>query len=360
MASWPIHVAIQEDESLSSWLSRAALENGCDPLVLTGSIWPKWRVWTTDIDRGIPTPKQGALILASGLDVNSIQQAALSLDAILCSSHPLPLHGVWPWVLGLGARNRSYKGGVQFCPCCLADDLKPYFRRHWRFSWVTGCLLHRVRLIDRCFQCHLPIEPHRLEAVNTTVLCICSSCGFDFRYSATEQALIGAMSFQSQAFRAMSKEAVADADQLWPPDQWFDTCRHLVMIIRRSTYLADSAMSRALADTGLDIRGIPSESLHLKLELLPVETREKLLACLDKLLSNIEIFAQNLKLQGVQANSLMGRDHSLPPSLILLTEQLERIDRELVQPRKKIQVKPKSKASVLKAWARLKRKYRVE
>lgn len=360
MASWPIKVALQEDESLSSWLSRAALENGCDPLVLTGSIWPKWRVWTTDIDRGIPTSKQGALILASGLDVNSIQQAALSLDAILLSSHPLPLHGVWPWVLGLGARNRSYKGGVQFCPCCLADDLKPYFRRHWRFAWITGCSLHSVRLIDRCSQCRKPIEPHRLEAIKAVELATCSSCGFDLRCSLTTPVLPYIISFQAKAFAVMNKGAVESGDKLWLSEQWFDACRHLVMIIRRSIYAPDSAMTLALIDTGLNIRELPTETLAFKLELLPVEAREKLLVCIYSLLSNLERFALNLKLHEVQANSLMGRENCLPPMLVSLIDPLERVNRRLDQPRKKIHSQQKSKESVLKAWARLKRKYRIE
>lgn len=360
MASWPIHVALQEDESLSSWLSRAALENGCDPLVLTGSVWLKWRVWTTDIDRGIPASKQSALILASGFDASLLQQAALSSVAELFSSRPLPVHGLWPWILGLGARNRSYKGGIQFCPCCLADDLKPYFRRQWRFSWVTGCSLHGVRLIDRCTQCRKPIEPHCLEAINTVELSTCSFCGFDLRHSVTAPVLPYAMSFQVKAFAAMNKRTVEINDQLWLPSQWFDACRHLVMIIRRSTYASDSAMTRALIDTGLNIRELPTENLAFKLELLPVEAREKLLACLYSLLSNLENFALNLKLYGVQANSLMGRENFLPPMLASLINPLERVNIRLDQPRKKAHSKRKSKESVLKAWARLKRKYRIE
>ncbi len=360
MASWPIKVALQEDESLSSWLSRAALENGCDPLVLTGSIWPKWRVWTTDIDRGIPISKQSALILASGLDASLFQQAALSLDAELFSSCSLPVHGLWPWILGLGARNRSYKGGIQFCPCCFADDLKPYFRRHWRFAWVTGCSLHGVRLIDSCSQCRKPIEPHRLEAINAVELSACSSCGFDLRHAVAMRALPCALSLQEKAFTAINNGIVEINDELWLPEQWFDACRHLMMIIRRSAYVHDSAMTRALIGTGLNIQEIPTESLAFKLELLPVEAREKLLACFDSLLSNWERFALNLKLYGVQANSLMGREDYLPPILASLISPLERVDRRLGQPRKTTCGKPKSKESVLKAWARLKRKHRVE
>ena len=88
MASWPINVALQEDESLSSWLSRAALENGCDPLVLTGNVWPKWRVWTTDIDRGMSEERLLTLEKASCINVQSFEAASLRPTGSLITSGP--------------------------------------------------------------------------------------------------------------------------------------------------------------------------------------------------------------------------------------------------------------------------------
>lgn len=359
MPLWPVKVRLLDDESLSSWLARAALENGCDPLVLTASVWPNWRVWTTDIDRGIPPARQREIALVSGVGCALIQQASLSREAKLCSSAPLPIHGVWPWILGLGVRNRSYRGGIQFCPCCLAQDSKPYFRRQWRFSWVTGCAKHYVGLNESCEQCFRPIEPQRLEAINATALSLCASCGFDLRDSVTKPVLEGAMRFQLQAVRAMD----VGAEEIWGRSllagQWFDTCRHLVTILRRSTLLPDSAMANALYKSGIDTRVFSPESLDLQFELLAVKPRQQLLACLYKLLNCLEIFAQNLKYQGAQSNSLMNRQGSLPPALMLLVDQLEGEERQLVESRKYKFGKPKSKVSVLKAWARLQRKYRI-
>lgn len=359
MSLWPVNVLLLDDESLSSWLTRVALENGCDPLVMTSVVWPRWRVWTTDIDRGISVERQVAISLRTGVECDSIQRASISLEAKLFSTTSLPRYGVWPWVLGLGTRNRSYRGGVQFCPYCIAEDPIPYFRRLWRFSWVTGCMAHRVQLLDRCVKCLKPIEPHRLEAINAVNLSQCSSCGFDLRDSVSRPILDDAMSFQLQAFAAVRKGSEEVVGQILSTNQWFDVCRHLIVILRRSNSQPDSALAKALYKSGLDTRELPLESLHLQLELLTITAREPLLACLYKLLNNLDIFACNLSSQGAQVNSLMGRQGSLPPALTFLVEQLGREDRFLGAPRKHIFKKPRSDISVIKAWARLKRKYRI-
>ncbi|MFE8730337.1 TniQ family protein, partial [Aeromonas hydrophila] len=48
---WPVQISPFKDELLSSWLVRASLAHGCDPMSLTSAVWPTWRAWTVDIDR---------------------------------------------------------------------------------------------------------------------------------------------------------------------------------------------------------------------------------------------------------------------------------------------------------------------
>lgn len=360
MTSWPVHVEMLEDESISSWLVRSALENGCDPLVLTGSMWPDRRIWTTDIDRGIPEERLESISAASDIGKLSIQRAALSHEACLLSPRGIKKHGVWPWVQGLGARNRRYRGGVQYCPCCLSGDLKPYFRRHWRFSWSTGCLRHNVRLIDSCPQCSKPVEPHRLEAIQSVRLSLCASCGFDLRQSPSEEALRNAQDFQLCAFSVVSSKTGEMAGTGVRVDEWFEACRHLIGLLRRSANSPGSILALALKDVGVDVRLVARESLSLQLELLPVVVRSNLLACLDQLLPSLELFAASLRERGASANCVWGRERYLPSALRLLTEQLVQAERPKTRGRQRARGKPRSTVTVLKAWARLKRKYGIE
>lgn len=360
MTRWPIYVEMFEDESISSWLIRCALENGCDPLVLTSVLWPKWRVWTTDIDRGIPYERQEVISSLSGIKLQAIQQAALNHEVGLLSSVDLPKHGVWPWVQGLGARNRRYRYSLQFCPCCFSEDTKPYFRRHWRFSWNTGCLLHNVRLLDRCIQCLKPIEPQRLEAMQSIRLSDCASCGFDLRGSPSSKVLLDAQAFQKKAFSNMRTATAEIAGEVIGVEEWFRVCRHLVGLIRRSVNRPESTLSIALNESGCNIQNITPESLTLQFELLPVSVRENLLSCLEQLLCNLKPFAKNLKERGVLVSGVLGSGKDIPDALSFLTEQLKQMETLRGLKRQKNLRKPKSKTSVLKAWARLKRKYGIE
>lgn len=180
---WTLRVSLLADESLSSWLARAALIQGCDPLVLTGAVWPGWRIWAQDVDRDISLTRLNPLVRASGIPAAEFQQAALRSVCEQISGHPLPEHRMWPWLLALGTRNRSRRGGQQCCPLCLAQDTEPYFRRVWRLAWHVRCTLHSVPLIDACPACQAPIEPHRLVAEDRH-LGQCSRCKCDWRNTA--------------------------------------------------------------------------------------------------------------------------------------------------------------------------------
>ena len=144
--------------------SSAALRQGCDPLSLTGAIWPTWRIWTRDIDREIPLARMRPLVNASGISSAKFQKAGMRDDCEKVVGYSLPETRTWPWLLALGSRNRTRHGGQQVCTLCLAEDSTPYLRRHWRFAWHTGCRFHGVQLVDECPACKAPIEPHRLTA----------------------------------------------------------------------------------------------------------------------------------------------------------------------------------------------------
>ena len=69
-------VAPAPDELISSWLARAALHAGCDPLDLTACLWPGWRAWIRELDLGLPSDRAAQLVASFLDDVDDIHAHA--------------------------------------------------------------------------------------------------------------------------------------------------------------------------------------------------------------------------------------------------------------------------------------------
>lgn len=74
---WPLVPPLQEDEILSSWLVRSALAHGCDPLTLTGTVWPGKRFWTRDPDMKLSSEEAEKLSRYSGIQRNLLDASTL-------------------------------------------------------------------------------------------------------------------------------------------------------------------------------------------------------------------------------------------------------------------------------------------
>lgn len=196
--SWAVHVPLLPGELFSTWLSRAALVQGCDPMVLTGSLWPGWRAWTRDLDRGLSIERMDVLVAKSGLGHQQLEEATLRPIVQAIAPHLVNRRVAWPWILAQGSRNRRRFGGLQYCPRCLEDDALPYFRQQWRLAWHIGCDRHGCLLADHCGHCLAPVEPHRCRA-RDGVQTRCPSCGDDLRLNRTSPACIDVLAFQQTA-----------------------------------------------------------------------------------------------------------------------------------------------------------------
>ena len=131
---WPVPADLLPDETITSWLARCALDQGCAPSVLTGSLWPAWRIWTTDADRGIPADRRGDLERATGMAGEAIEAAALvPIGTRIVGDHPKD-QAAWPWISTLGTRGGP-TSGRQYCPKCLGEDATPHYRLRWRMAW---------------------------------------------------------------------------------------------------------------------------------------------------------------------------------------------------------------------------------
>ena len=172
---WPVPVDLLPDETITSWLARCALGQGCAPTALTGSLWPAWRIWITDADRGIPAGRRDALERATGVAGEAIEAAALGpIGTRIVGDHPKD-QAAWPWISTLG-KGGGPTSGRQYCPKCLGKDAAPHYRLRWRMAWHTGCAAHRCTLSDRCPRCDSAQHLHRLRA-DARDVAVCAACG---------------------------------------------------------------------------------------------------------------------------------------------------------------------------------------
>lgn len=245
---WTIPVHLQKGELFSTWLARAALAQGCDPIHLTGALWPSWRAWTIDLDRGLSAERLGVLVARSGLSEAVLESSTLRPLLALVAPGSSPGLANWPWVLSQGSRNRRRYGGLQFCPGCLAEDRTPYFRRAWRLAWHIGCERHGGRLVDHCDSCHAPVEPHRSGAENRT-LCCCPSCGFDLRRAGSKPACLEALAFQATADRVLHDGVGTWLGSTVSREAWFamaDSCAKGCIRVRAGDEVPEGITSLAI------------------------------------------------------------------------------------------------------------------
>lgn len=282
---WARPVPVHPDELPSSWLVRVALEHGCDPLSLTGAVWPGWRVWTRDPDRGIPKDRVQAFSDASGLRLehlesffNRLRQAAARMDI-----HFLESHSVWRWILPSGSRNRLRHGGLQLCPVCFREVEPAYYRLHWRFAWQVACRAHGCLLVDSCPACASPLEPHRLVAKDME-LASCSSCGKSFRNLSIEPATDLILRMQENGELTLCDQAESGSSS---SSSWFDDLAEIVTLIRQGSLGGSTQLWERLRELGVSERWREAQSTKLRLEELPTCDRSILLEDSFQVLVNL-------------------------------------------------------------------------
>jgi len=352
---WTIRVPLLPDESIASWLARAALAQGCDPLSLTGSVWPEWRVWTIDIDRGIPDERLRTICEVSGESAHAIAAAGLRDVAETICGKPLTANQVWPWILAIGSRNRRRHGGLQYCPVCLASDATPYFRRHWRFAWHTICPTHETALRDRCHACGAPLEPHRLSAEDGH-LARCARCKADLRDAPTGGFSLEAASFQQAADETIEMCGGSYGDLRLSPSEWFNVARFLSRVVRRASGRDGSRLADALRLAGGSINGKANPASGLPLELLAVEERVSLLEAIHGLMKKGPMELERaFRMSGVSSRSIL--EGGAPLNCIKEAfHPLPAPRSRTIGRRAKRDSAPKPQRVVMAAWTRLQRK----
>ncbi len=200
------------------------MAQGCDPMVLTGVLWPRWRAWTRDLDRGLSEERMDVLVAKSGLCRIRLEEATLRPVVRAIAPHLVESKTSWPWVMAQGSRNRRRFGGLQYCPHCLVEGPQPYFRRRWRLAWHIGCEQHQCLLADHCGHCRAPVEPHRCRA-RDGVQTLCANCRGDLRAARTAPASTDALALQRAADAVLATGGGAWAGEVLDPAAWFGAGR---------------------------------------------------------------------------------------------------------------------------------------
>lgn len=359
---WPIRVPLQPDELISSWLTRTALAHGCDPLVLTSSVWPKWPVWTVDVDRGMSGERLQQLTILSRIPVEEFEAASLRKTAQPVTEEDLDGLAVWPWVLALGSRNRKRRGGLQYCPACLKSDSQPYYRMKWRLAWHTTCARHQIPLLDLCPHCQEAITPHRLNAQDGNMT-TCASCRQDLCTNTSTPKATEALALQDEADLVVKRGWGTYGDDVLPSQEWFAVLRFFLTLLRQASLQQPVAVSKMLEILEIDVRKLLPPATGLPLELLPTHEREHLLSVTWILRSaGPDQFQHAARRAAVTGASLKDQRQSAPAKLNEIIQELP--DRHATGVRRAqvdratrgVTPKPKSRRVVMRMHARLKRK----
>lgn len=257
-ALWPGHPKPLPDEILSSWLVRTAQANGLKVHTFTSYYWPNLSVWNRDIDSFAPAWFIEDLARRSGTSL-------LALEATCIGSFAGSLFGEFnpkaftPLVRPLGIyHRRRLRGGMQFCPECLADG-QPYYRRSWRIAITIACERHGRLLNDACPNCGDAVNFHRADLDDrdehvARILTACSSCGTDLRRARPARALRHefdtALEMQGEMLAVALEKLPARLGQTdLHPVVYFAVLRHLMQLIAAGPISSDLRRTLIARDT---------------------------------------------------------------------------------------------------------------
>ncbi|MCW8916511.1 MAG: TniQ family protein [Magnetovibrio sp.] len=275
---WPSHPKPQQDELLSSWLSRVALSNAPRAHTFCHLVWPNKQIWTRDID----------LCGDEALITSLSQHTATSLDKARSTKlevfegivfEKLIQNGRTRWIMPTGVFHRERtRFGLQWCPLCFQSDDVSYFRKHWRFAFVSCCPRHGVILADRCHNCGSPVLPFN-RGPN-----ICHLCGIDLR----DYPVVIGESVALQFEYCLIKRAYDGHTCLAPyepiyPIAYFDIIRRLVQLIAFSNHAQQLREIIARRYGGDPSPPVYDPDRH-DIEFIPPKDRHKLMGLVARIL----------------------------------------------------------------------------
>ncbi len=185
-ARFPLHPRPLEDELLSSWLIRIAYRHKTDPVSFANLYLPDWKfiLWSRDFDTTADWKLLEALSYKSRQSIEALYSLTLrSYEGFLAEELTDKTRNLLVQPL-VNYSHTKVGYGLRYCPLCLREDEKPYFRRKWRLSFSTACVKHSCFLLDRCTACSTPLTLSKLH--DDRPVFHCYRCGHEYAKSETE------------------------------------------------------------------------------------------------------------------------------------------------------------------------------
>lgn len=183
---WHFRFPPLRDELLSSWLVRVgnAYRRPAQAVVYAITGRPYGQLTFPEASIGADC----LALLASTLRVehSRLQKASLANWAEYLGSSLTAIRPRWLVSAKRKRRLGSIARPVHYCPMCLQEDEKPYFRRAWILAFVVACPRHKLLLSQRCPHCKTQNYYTGTWAGPAAVLANtspanCLSCGRDLR-----------------------------------------------------------------------------------------------------------------------------------------------------------------------------------
>lgn len=359
----PIPTPLFEGESLTSWIVRAGLNQGCDYLAILYYHWSQYKLNSQDFDKGFnhtdPKIHDGLAVLAR-TSREEIEQHTLIVQTEAMGNE-FKANNKLKWVVPVIKTSKNKTSPYPYCHLCLKDDETAHLKYKWRFSWYVYCDVHDFAISEDCFRCGLPYQPFRIKAPKRHIN-YCPHCGFNLSHAPINLLVVDeAYEFQKNAERVLATNECTIFGQGCDSKQWFELMLFYINLSRKSL-LADNINNqhyRLLLSLGMDKTdgvALVKPRTGLDFNLLPRHERIMLMAYATRL-SKIPLqdwldACKELKLS--RKAFKFGKNPTIPEAFNPIFERLPDNNTRKPVNNVTIQLKPKSVKAVTVSWERMK------
>lgn len=373
IAPLPVATPLYPDESITSWLVRASLNQGCSIATFNDYYWHDLDMWRIDVDKGFnhinPHIHTEMAILAQtpreNFDKQNLMNFAVKANTLVESNNLCNT-----WILPLLKRNFRSLLGYHYCPLCLQDNKNAYLKLNWRYSWYVYCLEHTISLEHKCSVCDTPYQPNLIKP-DLNHLNRCHSCKnklYD-NYSTTLLLISNAYELQQTTLQVLEKNTSSIFGNVITVADWFALMRFYINLARQASKQKDNnyLYYRLFIELGIKTENLNSNQpdlldskTNLPFECLPINERIRFMNYANILIKiPLEQWITACQSVGASQNSFYLNRKREPVSKAFLPvhEALPTYSKKRTL--KPTSPKPTSMKAVKKSWERLQRKLAI-